>query len=632
MIVIVFLKKTNFKQNLRLVIELDSHFSAPFTLITNMDGNTIKSQKPFFWVRTLRGLLIDQKQELTIKLIVTLSNNPNIKYMSTKNLWEIKDEAKSFSIKLIPNTSTRGDTPDSITLEFTKSTETVKRDPVPTRIPKNAKIINERMSNSNNLTYMGVPGIDMKIGSLVIIKPSQFILGYLVIWPTIMKEALADFLFKNDFPILPKLLSKTDEAFNTALMLQSPPLDSHSLSDFFAPSAIIRALKITLTEVMMKKLLLSLLIGVSQVHDAGLVFENLNPETIIINAVELALLQDQDEKTREKNFKPYFIQVSDITSLREIAGPGVFYSQSPSPANYKAFIAPEQDRRDNRDMFVDTRLPALDVYSLGVISYALFTGVFPKNQRLDIEKDFKDEKWNNNKVFRDIIMSMLAPENVRPHLSDIIRNEYWHIDGFTDRIILPAEQFNKVYVSNQQQDMARILMQHIPVTKIYELRELFMRIDADKNGYLKSDELYAFLQNVFPNKDINFYNFMSNINSDGGTDVTLSEFIRYFLYQNSNTDALTAAYSELFKLMDMDKNGRLTVGEIQNFFNDRKSIVFDKIYFLLSKILEVKKAKNQPLYLVDEDIKGILTVNAKLMDFPTENTIFVIPPERNRMQ
>ncbi|KAE8732683.1 Calcium-dependent protein kinase 1 [Hibiscus syriacus] len=230
-----------------------------------------------------------------------------------------------------------------------------------------------------------------------------------------------------------------------------------------------------------------------------------------------------------------FVNQEEDSPLKAIDfGLSIFFK----PAPY--YVAPEVLRK--------LYGPEADVWSAGVITYILLSGVPPFwgeteqeifNEVLNGELDFSTDPWPNiSESAKELVRKMLERDTKkRITAHEVLRHPWVQVDG--------------------------VIAQRLSEEEIAGLKEMFKMIDTDCSGQITYDELKEGLKKFGANlAESEFHALMqaADINNSGTIDY--EEFVTATLHLNKieREDNLLAA----FLYFDRDRSGYITPDELQN--------------------------------------------------------------------
>ncbi|MBA0607236.1 hypothetical protein Godav_019572 [Gossypium davidsonii] len=284
-------------------------------------------------------------------------------------------------------------------------------------------------------------------------------------------------------------------------------------------------------------------------HSMGVMHRDLKPENFLF------VNNEEDSPLKAIDFGlSIFFKPGDI--LNDVVG---------SPY----YVAPEVLRKHYG--------PEADVWSAGVITYILLSGVPPFwgeteqeifNEVLNGELDFSSDPWPNiSESAKDLVTKMLdrdTKRRIKAH--EVLRHPWVQVDG-----VAPDKPLDSVVLSRMKQFSAmdklkkmalRVIAQRLSEEEIAGLKEMFKMIDADNSGQITYDELKEGLKRFGANlAESEFRALMqaADINNSGTIDY--EEFVTATLHLNKieREDNLLAAFS----YFDRDSSGYITLDELQ---------------------------------------------------------------------
>ena len=264
-----------------------------------------------------------------------------------------------------------------------------------------------------------------------------------------------------------------------------------------------------------------------------------------------------------------------------------------------------------------------DIWSCGVILYIFLCGYPPFNGKnndeiferiLQGKYSFAVEDWKYvSDEAKDLVMRMLAYDSSkRPSADDLLRHPWFNL---VKQKSLSQEVNNAVLknfreFSNKYKLQKAVLIYFVSFFDIRQekanLLKIFKELDRDDDGQISREELKAAYEKSTTQSLINTDSNMILEKLDFNlTDaIDFSEFLvaNVNLLQSLNRQRLT----DIFNLIDQDKNGSLSVTEIRNFLNLGGP---EHENFVKTIIAEVDKNKDgvisfeEFLFMMDEILK-----------------------------
>ena len=226
-----------------------------------------------------------------------------------------------------------------------------------------------------------------------------------------------------------------------------------------------------------------------------------------------------------------------------------------------------------------------DIWSAGVILYAMLSGSFPfdGDTDKDIYKailkrkfDFKKEEWSNiSEECKDLISHMLCDEDKR-YTAEMVLNHPWltkaapNTKGAISKLNINHLE-NYKNISNFKKLILTYVATRLKEKEIKELKEIFSELDINKDGTLSFDEIKKSLVKMYSEKkiDINeIKTLFKGIDTNKSRRIEYTEFIsaaiekKEFLKEEKLLD--------IFKLLDKDKSGKISKKDIKSVLNNEE--------------------------------------------------------------
>jgi len=264
-----------------------------------------------------------------------------------------------------------------------------------------------------------------------------------------------------------------------------------------------------------------------------------------------------------------------------------------------------------------------DIWSCGVILYIFLCGYPPFNGKnndeiferiLQGKYSFAVEDWKYvSDEAKDLVMRMLAYDSSkRPSADDLLRHPWFNL---VKQKSLSQEVNNAVLknfreFSNKYKLQKAVLIYFVSFFDIRQekanLLKIFKELDRDDDGQISREELKAAYEKSTTQSLINTDSNMilEKLDFNRTDAIDFSEFLvaNVNLLQSLNRQRLT----DIFNLIDQDKNGSLSVTEIRNFLNLGGP---EHENFVKTIIAEVDKNKDgvisfeEFLFMMDEILK-----------------------------
>ena len=228
-----------------------------------------------------------------------------------------------------------------------------------------------------------------------------------------------------------------------------------------------------------------------------------------------------------------------------------------------------------------------DIWSAGVILYAILSGCFPFEGDTDKEifdaiknkkYQFHEEEWKNiSKEAKDLIKHMLVDEDKRYSAEEVL-NHPWLVNtapnskGTVSKInIKQLENYKNSY--NFKKFVLTYMATRLREKDIIELNKIFLEIDTNKDGTLSVDEIRKCLIKLNQEQNLKINNqeiedIFKSIDVNNSKRIEYTEFITSMLEES--TYCKEEKLIKIFRMLDKDGSGKISKDEIKKVLNNEK--------------------------------------------------------------
>ena len=326
--------------------------------------------------------------------------------------------------------------------------------------------------------------------------------------------------------------------------------------------------------------------GVAYIHGMGIVHRDLKLENILFSSEDPmspikiidfgfgVFMGKNNEKEGETDLKKYG------------------YKRLKSKVGTLYYISPEIIKGNYDEK--------CDIWACGVILYILLAGYPPfagntdkevYNLITNIKYDFDKERWKNvSKHAKDLIKNMLTPAKNRFSAKQVLSSKWLELklkDNIEEKInnILDYRHINKYKSYNKfKKAILTFIASRLSTEESNQLRNIFISMDEDKNGYISFDDFRKYLVNEYDIDDL-IENEEDLQKVFEGVDIDHNKQIDYTEFLAANLDEKiflkTEKLKEAFRIFDINDNGAIKrddiirVMKLENFSN--KNEIADKI-------------------------------------------------------
>ena len=330
-----------------------------------------------------------------------------------------------------------------------------------------------------------------------------------------------------------------------------------------------RAQKTELKEKDIARIFYQIISGVAYIHGMGIAHRDLKLENILfstenpmspIKIIDFGFSVFMD-KNNEKSKEDKKDKDNENTDPKKFG-----FKRLKSKVGTLYYISPEIIKGNYDEK--------CDIWACGVILYILLAGYPPFSGNTDkevynlitsIKYDFDKERWKNiSKYAKELIKNMLTPAKNRFSAKQVLASKWFEIklkDNIDENInnILDYRRINKYKNYNKlKKAILTFIASRLSCEESSKLREIFLNMDEDKNGYISFEDFRKYVINEYDIDDL-IENEEELKKGFEGVDIDHNNQIDYTEFLAANLDEKiflkNEKLKEAFRIFDINDNG-----------------------------------------------------------------------------